>query len=230
LKKPLLRNLLKAGYYKFFPSNTLAHKLFWKYRFAVSKLKIDEAVVFSAQNHPHRLEIISELKKFPGVNSVLELGSSWGVNLLLIRKEFPDMRFLGVDISKEMVDAGNEYFRGKIISNIDLIHRDMTSLEVFKDNEFDLIISDASLIYIDKNSIQHLAEEMCRVARYGLILVEFDDDSQDPFGNVFQSNWVRDYSTVFHQFSGRIDKRRFNEKVWPGKWAQMGKIITVFLK
>jgi ubiquinone/menaquinone biosynthesis C-methylase UbiE len=229
VKKPLLVNLLKAAYNKFFPSSTFAHKVFWKYRFSGSGVRIDDCVVKTTLNHAHRLEIISEFKKFTNVNSVLELGSSWGANLLLIRNEYPDVRFLGVDISKQMVDSGNEYYRSQNIENINLIQRDMTSLKSFRDDEFDIIISDASLIYIDNKRINDLAVEMSRIAKIGFIIVAFDDDSKDSTGRVFQANWIRDYETVFQQFSRKIEKRSFDENVWPGKWSEYGKIITVFL-
>jgi cyclopropane fatty-acyl-phospholipid synthase-like methyltransferase len=229
VKKPFFVNLLKAAYYKFFPSSTFAHKLFWKYRFSGSRLVIDGSIVDSTLKHAHRLEIISEFAKFTNVKSVLELGSSWGANLLLIRNEYPDVRFLGVDISKQMVDSGNEYYRLQNIENIKLIQKDMTFLQSFKDDEFDIIISDASLIYIDNKRIKDLAVEMSRIAKIGFIIVAFDDDSKDSAGRVLQANWIRDYKTVFQQFSKKIEKRSFNENVWPGKWSEYGKIITVFL-
>ncbi len=228
--KPFLRNLLKVFYNKFFPSGTFAHRLFWKFRFSGSKFKLNDSIVNSTINHAHRLVILVELKKFGEIGSVLELGSSWGANLLLIRNHYPGLKFVGVDISKEIVDLGNKYFRSRKIENINLIRRDMTSLNSFRDNEFDIIISDASLIYIDKKKIANYAKEMCRIARYGLIIVEFDNDSNDAGGTVYQANWVRDYRTVFQKFSDRIEKRGFDENTWPGKWSEFGKIITVFLK
>jgi hypothetical protein len=43
----------------------------------------------------------------------------------------------------------------------------MTSLSSFSDKEFDIIISDAALIYIDNKNIIRLADEIARIAKAG---------------------------------------------------------------
>jgi len=128
-----------------------------------------------------------------------------------------------------MVDVGNEYITKNNLSNIHLICGDMASLKKFSDNEFDLIISDAVLIYIDNKKISGYAKEMARIARLGLILIEFDNDSNDSGGKVLQATWIRDYRALFKKYSSKVIKRRISEEIWPGKWAANGKIITVFL-
>jgi ubiquinone/menaquinone biosynthesis C-methylase UbiE len=221
-------NFLKTIYFKFFPGSTLAHKLFWKYRYTFGKGILDEHEIISGLDHPHRSEIITELKRFPEIGTVLEIGSSWGPNLVLINKHNPDIYCTGIDISRNMVDAGTRYFKKQGYKKIRLIRGDMTLLTSFGDNEFDLIISDAALIYVDARKIVHLASEMARVAKSGLILVEFDQDNKDPLGQLFEAAWIRDYEMLFHNYASRIDKRRISEKIWPGKWSANGKIISIF--
>lgn len=223
-------SILKTLYYKYFPGSTLTHKLFWKYRYIFRKRDLNEDEIISSMNHPHRNEIIDELKRFPGIVNVLEIGSSWGPNLGLINKFYPEINCTGIDISKNMVNAGNRYFKNKGSKRIKLIRGDMTLLKSLRDNKFDLIISDAALIYVDSRSIGQYASELARVAKFGLILVEFDNDNKDPLGQLSEALWIRDYETLFQKYASGITKRRISEKIWPGKWAEKGKIFSIFLK
>jgi ubiquinone/menaquinone biosynthesis C-methylase UbiE len=222
-------NILKSIYLKFFPGTTSAHKLFWKYRYIFGKGILTGNEIISAMNHPHRNEIIDEIKRFPAIKNILEIGSSWGPNLGLINKFYPEINSTGIDISGHMVDAGNRYFGKNGSKNIKLIRGDMTILKSLRDNEFDLIISDAALIYVDAKNIAHCAKELARVARSGLILVEFDHDNKDSLGQLFEAAWIRDYETLFQNYASGISKRRISDKIWPGKWAEHGKIVSVFL-
>jgi ubiquinone/menaquinone biosynthesis C-methylase UbiE len=193
------------------------------------KNNLTESDINKSLNHPHRNELIKELDNFPGITKILEIGSSWGPNLFLINQRNPFISCFGIDISKHMIDVGNEYIRNNSMNNIHLICGDMASLNNYTENEFDLIISDAALIYIDNKKISAYAKEMVRITRLGLILIEFDDDSNDPCGKVMQATWIRDYGALFKKYASKIIKRSINEKIWPGKWAVNGKIITVFL-
>lgn len=222
-------NILKTIYYKFFPSNTNAHKLFWRFRYIFNRKSLDPNEIEISVGHPHRKEIINEFKKFSDIKKVLEIGSSWGPNLLLLNKYFPKISYTGIDISKQKIDAGNEFFKVNNIDNIILKHIDLTTLDAFEDSEFDIILTDAVLIYVDPKHIINLANEITRIASKGLILIEFDNDNNDPMGSVYETNWVRDYGSLLSPYSDKIEKRCFTENIWPGKWSFHGKIITVFL-
>jgi ubiquinone/menaquinone biosynthesis C-methylase UbiE len=221
-------NFIKAIYYKFFPSSTAAHRLFWRLRFLLNKNSLDSTEIDTSLDHAHRQEIINEFNKFSCIKNVLEIGSSWGPNLLLLNRYYPEVKFTGIDISRQRINLGNEYISANNIENIKLRYMDMTSLAEFRDNEFDLVISDAALIYIDNKHINSIAHELNRITTKGLIMVEFDDDSEDSFGCVYEATWIRDYKAVFSKYSDKIEKKCISGKIWPGKWSVHGKIITVF--
>lgn len=153
-------SFLKTLYRRWFPGDSAAHRFFWKYRYSFRDTHLSENEILLNINHPHRQEIIKEFNNFTDVRRILELGSSWGPNLLLLSQIDPKLFCLGIDISGKMVAAGSQYFKSRDIKNIQLINGDMISLKNFADKEFDLILTDASLIYIDKNDILHCAEEM----------------------------------------------------------------------
>lgn len=222
-------SFLKSLYYNYFPGNTVVHRLFWKYRYLFKNNIINEDDFQINLNHPHRQEIIKEFNKFRGTKKIIELGSSWGPNLFLLANHETQNEFVGIDVSKKMVDLGSRFFKSKGISNIHLMYGDIMFLENFKNNEFELLITDASLIYIDKYNILKCAEQMVRISSLGMILIEFDDDDDDPLGKVYQSNWIRDYDALFKQHASKIEKRRIDDKIWSGKWSEHGKIITIFL-
>lgn len=221
--------ILKTIYRKFFPSSTIAHTLFWRFRYILTPDRLTNEEIEADISHPHRREILDEFQKFAKEIKVLEIGSSWGANLLLLSRYFPVNSYFGIDISGHKVNAGNKYFRDHSIDNVSLKCADMTCLKEYRDDEFDVIISDAALIYVDNSRITDHAREIVRIARLGLILVEFDDESDDPFGKVIESAWIRDYRAVFRKHADSITKRSFTPETWPGKWARYGKIITILL-
>jgi len=149
-------SLLKTLYRKFFPGSSSAHKLFWRYRYAFRKNILTDDEIITTTNHLHRQELINEIKQFQNVKSLIELGSSWGPNLLLLSQIYPELKCFGIDVSARMIREGNRLIKEKNLQNIRLINSDFISLKRFKNKEFDLTITDAALIYVDKKKHKQL--------------------------------------------------------------------------
>ncbi|MDD5571128.1 MAG: class I SAM-dependent methyltransferase [Bacteroidales bacterium] len=224
-----MHSFIKSIYHKCFPKSTFAHKLFWRYRYYFQKAEADYINLEKISEHPHRLEILKSLNAITDVTSVLEIGASWGPNLFLIAKNHPAVRCHGIDISANMVKLGKSFFEYKKIKNISLEIKELSLLRDFKDNEFDVVLSDAVLVYSDDKHINKTAYDISRIAKKAVILSEFDDDSGNSSGFAFESDWVRDYKTLFSKYSNSVQKKSFTEDVWPGKWSKYGKLITILL-
>ena len=61
-------------------------------------------------NHRHRDLIIDIIRKHPSKN-VLEIGCAWGSNLFRIKKEFPEMKVAGCDISEDAILEAKQQFK-----------------------------------------------------------------------------------------------------------------------
>ncbi len=125
---------------------------------------------WDSRDHRHRPFLLEKVADFAPLSSVLEIGCNCGPNLYLIAKRFPDIEIQGIDINPMAVQRGNERFAQEGISNVKLSVGKADELRQFQDKGFDIVFTDAVLIYIGRDKIQRVIKEMVRVARKGLIL------------------------------------------------------------
>ena len=188
-------------------------------------------------NHPHRKYLIDEISEFTPM-SILEIGCNCGPNLRLLANKFPDANITGIDINRMAVKKGNEWFEQNGIANVKLMEGKADNLYQFEDNSFDVVFADAVLIYIGPDKMKTVMEEIIRVARNGLILIEwhdFEKQNKDPCGlGVYHNGyWKRDYITFLKQFFAeeQIHITKINSDMWPDKnWEKCGGIIKVIIK
>jgi ubiquinone/menaquinone biosynthesis C-methylase UbiE len=122
--------------------------------------------------HPHRTFLVDRINKFSPIQSVLEIGSACGPNLYQIAKKFPDAEVRGIDINAMAVLKGNELLKKEGFSNVRLEVGKAQDLERFQDKNFDVVLTDAVLIYVPPDEIREVAKAMLRVGRV-LVLNEW---------------------------------------------------------
>ena len=185
-------------------------------------------------DHPHRSFLVEIISKF-NPSSILEIGCNCGPNLYLLGKKFPDAEIRGMDINSMAVQKGNEWLAQEGISNVKLLEGKADELGQFQDKSFDIVFTDAVLIYIGPDKIKKVMEEMVRITQRALILMEwhsFEPDHKDPYGlGVYeQGNWKRDYVALLKQFVRGEDVHvtKITEEIWPDKnWKEVGAVIEV---
>jgi len=117
-----------------------------------------------SRNHPHRSFLVERISKF-FPNSVLEIGCTCGPNLYRIAKKFPDAEVRGIDINPMAIQKGNEWFKQEGISNVKLEVGSAQELKQFADKSFDVVFTDAVLIYISPDEIKQVVKGMLRIGR-----------------------------------------------------------------
>lgn len=185
-------------------------------------------------DHSHRSFLIETISKF-NPSSILEIGCNCGPNLYLLAKKFPDAEMIGVDINPIAVKKGNEWLAQEGISNVRLSVGKANELGQFQDKSFDVVFTDAVLIYIGPDKIKGIMKNAIRITRRALILMEwhsFEPDHKDPYGlGVYeQGNWKRDYVSLLKQFirEEQIHVTKITEEMWPDKnWKEVGAVIEV---
>lgn len=112
---------------------------------------------------------------------VLDLGCGDGTTAL------PEARLganvLGVDIARNLVDAGNRRAAEQGLANLKFQHGDATDLRDLKDDSFDLVVSIFGAMFAPKPF--DVAKEMVRVAR--------------PGGRIVMGNWIPNDPTLVAQ-------------------------------
>lgn len=112
---------------------------------------------------------------------VLDLGCGDGTTALPAARL--GARVLGVDISRNLVEAGNRRAREAGLENLEFRHGDATSLEGVDDASFDLVLSIFGAMFAPRP--HDVAKQMVRVAR--------------PGGRVVMGNWIPNDPTLVAQ-------------------------------
>lgn len=138
------------------------HKKNWTQR------KIDWNSHYWSPNHPHRVLILKELLRFP-FKSVFEIGCGAGANLFNIYRAFGKLgaEVGGSDVNEDAIIAAKKnlpFARDLEVGSADDIF--------FSDKSIDVIITDATLLYVSPFKIKKTIKEMARVARNGIIFCE----------------------------------------------------------
>ncbi|HEX5367889.1 MAG TPA: class I SAM-dependent methyltransferase [Dehalococcoidia bacterium] len=112
---------------------------------------------------------------------VLDLGCGDGTTALPEAMLGADV--LGVDIARNLVEAGNQRVAAMGLTNIRFQHGDVTGLRDLEDNSFDLVVSIFGAMFAPKPF--DVAREMVRVTR--------------PGGRIVMGNWIPNDPTFVAQ-------------------------------
>ncbi len=165
-------------------------------------------------NHPHRKLILDILqKKFPRLKSLLEVGCGCGPNLKNISIKFPQVNLAGIDINKYAIFKAREH-----LTYPENFQKDATlviapSYQIpFNDKTFDIILTDAVLMYLSINKVKQTIEEFKRVAKKGLILIELNGKSK--IGELQNGYWCRDYKSLLESYGFKVVKQKIPKEIW----------------
>ena len=146
---------------------------------------------------------------------VLELGATYGGNIISQALFNPDATFVGIELSQEQVEKGNEVIANAGLTNVSLIQSDIASIgsEI---GTFDYIIAHGVYSWVDdgvKDALLRLIDE--HLAEDGIAYVSY---------NTYPGWHTMEEVRQLMMFSNR-DKTQFNhkEKVLHGK--MIGSIV-----
>lgn len=182
------------------------------------------------RNHPHRNFLIEQISAFSPFYNILEMGCNSGPNLYLLAKKFPNTELKGIDINSCAVEYGNARFKQERIINVNLSVGKADTLEEFNDNSFDIVFTDAVLIYVGRDKIKKVIKELIRISRKALILMEWHSfgAESNPLG-YYGGHWIRDYYSLLKMFitEEKIRIIKMPEELWPDKnWQKYGGVVV----
>lgn len=187
---------------------------------------------WNSRDHPHRRLLTDTVLKYSSINSVLEVGCNCGPNLYLLAKRLPSAEITGVDINAVAIEKGRELFEAEGIQNVKLMCVKADELGNFKDKSFDVVFTDAVLIYIGPDKILKVVRDLLRLTRRALILVEWHsfDKRPDPNGLGFYYNgkWVRDYVALLRHLAPEAEVKvtKLTKEDWPDPfWGETGAVV-----
>lgn len=188
------------------------------------------------RDHASKHYLVQKIASFSPFYSILEVGCASGPNLYLLAKRFPQAQIVGIDINPRAIQYGEAQFAQEGLSNVRLLVGKADELGQFRDRSFDIVFTNALLIYIGPDKIKKVLQQMLRITRRALVLMECHcfGYHKDPYGSGFYygGNWLRDYAALLKQFvpQGRIRISKIPEEVWPVQpWKEFGAIVEVIL-
>lgn len=189
---------------------------------------------WDSMNHPHRDLVISTISKY-SPESILEIGCNSGPNLFRIARRFPSAKLRGIDINHQAIEAGNRLLAESSINNVKLEVGKADDLRAFSDGSFDIVLTDAVLIYIGKDKIKAMTEEMLRVAKKAIVLIEWHDPESGAEGALVKKKgyWARDYIALFKSREKVVEVKltKIGREVWDDNyWSSLGNVVEVVLK
>ena len=207
---------------------THLHELMWRYR------SIDE---FKPQSlaHPHRTHLVERLRSRSPFTSILEVGCSAGANLVLLAKAFPRVSLHGVDLNPRAIREARRLIQiGDLPgASVSVGHAD--DLRTFPDQSVDIVLTDATLMYVGSDKICATLDELVRVGRRAVLVNEwhlFDPLSAAETSRWYDAHWVHDYRRLLARLprvrSVRIERPSIG--MWgPGGWEEYGAFIEAEL-
>lgn len=173
--------------------------------------------------HPHREVLLNILMRISPFDSLLEIGCSCGSNIYRIRGTFPlkDTNLAGIDANVNCI----EFAKSKM-GAVDFRVGDFRKLP-YPDKSFDIVLSDAALMYVSPEEIEKVMKEIDRVARVAIVLIEWSDKSR--LGIVKDFHWARDYMKLLEELGYGGVRRKFTLEEWPSEnWLHNGILIAAW--
>ncbi|KKT89072.1 MAG: Methyltransferase type 12 [Candidatus Jorgensenbacteria bacterium GW2011_GWC1_48_8] len=203
---------------------TTSDLLFWRFRHFIDRRWPENYVSKQSLAHPHRSLLVEKISKYNPQNA-LEIGCASGPNLILLSRKLPQAKFSGIDLSGSAIQTGKKYLELQKIKNVELRVGNVLNLKNIPDKSFDVVFTDAVLIYVGKNKIKGVLRELARIAKYAVILVEWNSVKDWEY----LGHWAYNYETLFKEIApaAKVTLTKFTEDVWPGEWSKHGGIVEV---
>jgi ubiquinone/menaquinone biosynthesis C-methylase UbiE len=180
--------------------------------------------------HPHRGYLAEKIAALGPLSSALEIGCGYGANLYWLAKKFPDANLAGIDINPLSIAQGGELFRRKN-SNVSLSVGAAGALDEFANKSYDVVFTDAVLLYVGPDKIKKVAANMLRIARKAVVLLEWYDKKDKKGQGLYRRGcWARNYKELFNNFVSKeaIQVEKIPSEAWPEiNWQKYGYLITV---
>ena len=111
----------------------------------------------------------------PG-DTVIDLGCGPATQLAMVARLNPDTRFIGLDLSGEMLERARAHIEELGLENVEFRQADITDLSLFDDASVDAVMSTMVLHHLpDVDALEKTFAEVSRVTRPegGIYLVDF---------------------------------------------------------
>ena len=229
----MFRRILNKFKSTFLPhiKKTLYYEEIWESR------PIDDVKKYiPSQERPSRYwlakKIVASVNKYQIESpKILEVGCDLGANLYSLKKILPDScELVGIDISPASIQAAQNYMSELGAPDIKFYEAKADDLGIFKDDYFDVVFTDAVLLYVADDKILSALSELSRVSKKMIFLLELSSENNSSKGIHTLDGWIRNYEILIKNNYDRCDIHidKVDSKVRSaGRWPTQGELIKV---
>lgn len=222
-------------YFQFKPHQTVDFENYWRNRKGGKDWHVDQKDwwdgYWKSVDHPHRKLLINTIMRYEP-SSVLEIGCNVGINLGLINQRSPKTLCCGIDINKEAIKQGIDKFHFQEKNNNiwlwELPIDRMDCLGTMK--SFDVIFSDASLIYIGDDKIDEIFRQIGKRVKKAVVFLERHIPN-GAYKAIYKDGlWNRNYIQLIREYLPDFVHRKeikIGKEIW-SEWANGGYIIEAW--
>jgi ubiquinone/menaquinone biosynthesis C-methylase UbiE len=207
---------------------TRTDEWFWRLSHLMYPGWPEGSLMEGALAHPQRGLLMDALASYEPIDSALEVGCGAGPNLVLLARRTTKARLVGIDVNRRAIAVGRAHFARNDLRNVELKVGRATALSQFPDGSFDVVFTDAALIYVGPERIQGVVAEMVRIARRGLVFMEYGSPNGTTQRN---AHWAHDWQALLSQHvpAEHIELQKITPATWPGVWAEYGYLVNAHL-
>jgi 2-polyprenyl-3-methyl-5-hydroxy-6-metoxy-1,4-benzoquinol methylase len=201
-------------------------KLSWKWRHVYDKSWTK--ISLTSINLDHRKSLVSLITSYTNINSVLEVGCASAPNLRLLREKLPKAKLTGVDINKSAIKTAKSYFLKQNDCNANFFIKSADELNYFSDNSYDVVFSQAVLVFVTPSSIRKAIRHMLRISRSLIVLNEYHLDNAAE-GCFDGGRWIYDYRAIVAEYCPEAEIIMKSSGLKGGIWDDYGSIVVIKL-
>lgn len=164
--------------------------------------------------------------------SVLEFGAYAGQNLYAMSERDSSIILVGLDINRQAVEAGRALFLQESKNSVRLLTVEEQPLCAIESDAYDVVMTDATLMYFGPNSIEDTLAELIRIARKGVVLSEWHlSGTAEAAGSRFVfGQWAHDFELLLLKLApaARVSIEHYPKQCWGDvNWWTYGHLIEV---
>ena len=192
----------------------------WKSR---SRLQAEEDLYHASADNKNRY--MQTQIDFNQVSNFLELGSNSGIQIFELARKFPKCKFVGLDFNVSAVNVANDIARKYSLSNLEFHQVDLqesNSLSVYKNLQWDVIFTWATLIYIHPTKILPIIDFGLKNSKVFFLIEQHKKMKFAAKGRLIagQPTWIRDYVKIVNNLTHKSNPIRVSavpREIWnPG--------------
>ena len=180
-------------------------------------------------NLEHRKNLTQVITSLHNIDSVMEVGCASAPNLQLIREKLPNAKLVGIDINKQAIKTARNHFLLQNDNNAEFFTKSADRLDDFPEKSFDIVFSQAVLVFVPPINIRKVIHGMLRVSKRYIILNEYHLDGE-PNGLFNGGRWIYDYISIIKEYSPDAEISMQPSGFKGGIWDDYGNLVIAKLK